>query len=372
MPLGTPCLAAITLNANGGGVAAVSRLMWRVFEERWPGKSRLITLLDDNTAAVSVTSSTATRLRFGTQMARVQAVQHCDWIMYGHLSVAKVQAFVPPAWQRPYAVFIHGVEIWRPLSDAEKRVLRAASLRVANSRFTAARVREMHPDIGDVAACPLTIPPVQHGGAVPISTRQFDIGRRAVLVVARLAANERYKGHDELLESWPLVARHVPDARLVFAGKGDDAARLEAKARELGLGGQVLFTGFVSDHELHRLYREAAVFAMPSRNEGFGLVYLEAMSHGLPCVGALDDAASEIILDGTTGFLVRQSDREGLADRLVRLLTDEPLRTELGGRGRQRALQEFGYERFASNLVTLLQSAFEPRLVSDRRTAAAS
>ena len=366
-----PCLAAITLNANGGGVAAVSRLMWRVFEDRWPGNSCLITLLDDRAAAMSLKSSTATRLRFGAQMARVQSGQQCGWIMYGHFSVAKVQAFVPAGLQRPYAVFIHGVEIWRALSDSEKRVLRGASLRVANSKFTAARVREMHPDIGDVVACPLTIPPVPQSGTSP-STRQFDLGRRSVLVVARLAANERYKGHDQLLEAWPLIAKQVPDARLVFAGKGDDAARLEAKARDLGLGNAVLFTGFVSDHELHQLYREAAVFAMPSRNEGFGLVYLEAMTRGLPCIGALDDAAGEIILDGTTGFLVRQSDRTALADRVVTLLTDEPLRTAMGGRGRQRALQEFGYERFASNLVGLLESAFEPQPVSHRTSAAAS
>jgi phosphatidylinositol alpha-1,6-mannosyltransferase len=343
-----PCLGAITLDQRGGGIALVSRLLWRVFQDQWPGDSTLVTLLDDSRPLASLHSSTLTRIRFGMRMAALQASRRCDWTMYSHVSLAKVQTQLPPMTRRPYAVFLHGIEVWRALSATEKRILRGARLRVANSAFTARRVESLHPEVGAIHVCPLAIlqpaeAPVRRSIAAPL-------GPRAVIVVARMSAGERYKGHDELLECWPDVLQRVPDAQLVFVGEGDDAERLGSKASALGIASSVMLTGYVSEAELHGFYETAAVFAMPSRSEGFGLVYLEAMSHRLPCIGALDDAAGEVIVDGETGFLVHQADRGALTDRIVRLLCDGTLRRSMGERGHGRLQAQFTYERFAARL----------------------
>jgi phosphatidyl-myo-inositol dimannoside synthase len=151
--------------------------------------------------------------------------------------------------------------------------------------------------------------------------------------------------------------RVVADARLVFIGDGDDVGRLRERAAALGISAQVMFPGFASEAELIGFYRRAAVFAMPSRGEGFGLVYLEAMAHGLPCVAAVNDAAAEVIEDGETGFLVRQDDCGALTDRLIRLLTDEPLRCQMGGAGARRVQERFSYERFARTMLARLDEA---------------
>jgi phosphatidylinositol alpha-1,6-mannosyltransferase len=180
-----------------------------------------------------------------------------------------------------------------------------------------------------------------------------------VLIVARMSAGERYKGHDQLLEAWPAVRAQVPSARLFVVGDGDDAARLRSKAEALGLNDSVTFTGFVTDAVLDEMYGRASVFAMPSREEGFGLVYLEAMRRGLPCIGSIHDAAGDVIVDGQTGFLVDQADVPMLAHRVVQLLTTPSLGAEMGERGRQRLVQYFGYERFRRTLVGLLTDAFE-------------
>ena len=102
---------------------------------------------------------------------------------------------------------------------------------------------------------------------------------------------ERYKGHDQLLEAMTTL----PDARLVVAGDGDDRRRLEEKAAALGLGDRTFFTGFLSEATLAELYRRCAAFVMPSRGEGFGLVYLEAMRAGKPVLAARGSAAEEIV-----------------------------------------------------------------------------
>jgi phosphatidylinositol alpha-1,6-mannosyltransferase len=169
-------------------------------------------------------------------------------------------------------------------------------------------------------------------------------------------ASERYKGHDELLAAWPAIRARVPDAQLVFVGDGDDIARLRGRAEELRIADAVVFTGFVSDDVLRGIYRRAAVFAMPSTGDGFGLVYLEAMAHRLPCIGSIHDAAGEIISNGETGFLVDQSDTSVIADRLIALLCDDSRRLQMGQSGYRRWREHFTYEQFARRMVDLIES----------------
>ena len=351
---GAPCLAAITLDSRGGGVAAVSRLMWRAMRERWDEDASLVTLVDADLAPVDLSSSTAARVRFGATLARMQTFGHCPWVMYSHIGVARVQSYIPPMFRRPHAVFVHGIEAWHALPSADLKNLQGATIRIANSAYTAKRLREANPTVGPIEICPLAWLPIET--ADPGVRKVPSLGPHVVLVVGRMLEAERYKGHDQLLEAWPTVLQQVPDARLVFVGDGDDVDRLRAKAA--ATTSRVTIAGFVSDADLVAMYDAAAVFAMPSRGEGFGLVYLEAMSHRLPCIASTHDAASEIVQDGVTGFLVDQADTTMLADRIVRLLSDPAARREMGQRGYQRLHAEFTYGRFAARLIGLLDGAF--------------
>jgi phosphatidyl-myo-inositol dimannoside synthase len=353
-----PALAAITLDPRGGGVAAVSRLVWHVMRERWGEQSRLTTLVDDRRHPPSLETSTPTRLRFGAQIVTAQLLNRCSWLFYSHLSLARVQCWVPRPFRRPYVVFLHDIEAWRPLSPSRHRALKAAVLRLANSRYTAERTMAAHPDVGDVIACPLALPPPEQADAAPPDPLP-EIGPRAVLTVGRMASAERYKGHDELLDAWPRLAARVPAARLVLVGTGDDVPRLKQKAVRLGIASSVIFTGFVSRATLTALYRHAALFALPSRREGFGLVYLEAMAEGLPCIGSTHDAAGDVIDDGVTGILVDQGDTGALADRLAALLVDEPRRAAMGTAGHRRFEERFTYRHFADRLVPLVEASLE-------------
>jgi phosphatidyl-myo-inositol dimannoside synthase len=100
---------------------------------------------------------------------------------------------------------------------------------------------------------------------------------------------------------------------------------------------------------------------MPSRGEGFGLVYLEAMAEGKPCIASTDDAACEVVIGGETGLLVRYGDRPGLARVLVELLGDADKRHRLGQGGRDRLREHFTEEHFGLRLWNAL-SAFAPDL----------
>lgn len=360
-----PALAAITLHQTGGGVAAVSRLVWRVLGDTWGDSRRLIAL---GRPRSSHRPGINQRVQFGLRLAGEQIAHPDSWVIFTHLSLARATSVMPTMVRRPYAVFLHGIEAWRPLGPRERAVLQGAALRVANSRYTAQQVLAVNPDVGPIEICPLAIedrtPPN------PAGRHELDeaVGAKSVLLVGRMAAGERYKGHDALLEIWPRVTAAIPDARLVFAGDGDDRARLVEKAAALGISDRVIFTGFLPVDALDHLYNRAAVFAMPSRGEGFGLVYLEAMAHGLPCLGSIHDAASEVIEDGVTGALVDQANGSALADVVTRWLSDEDMRRRLGRAGRERVRRHFTYGQFSHRLTGLLQRSFGPE-VSGLRSA---
>jgi phosphatidylinositol alpha-1,6-mannosyltransferase len=365
----TPLLVAVSLHESGGGVAFVARLIWEVVQREWGRDARLLTLIDGQNPQPTF----AEKSRYALRLAALQASPDIDFILYSHLRLAKPLLGVPRAYRKPYAVFLHGIEAWCGLPPGQRQLLADAELRLANSAFTARRVTAAHPQIGVVEPCPLALPSPatlnaaaaafapsalrragETAGTAPFEGR---FGAHVVLIVGRMASAERYKGHDQLIDAWPEIVSHVPDAQLVVVGSGDDEERLRRKAAESSVAGSIVFTGFISAEALARLYSRAALFALPSRGEGFGLVYLEAMAHRLACVGSTHDAAGDVIVDRETGWLVNQDDRHQLADAVVRLLRDEDLRTRMGQAGYRRLQTEFTVDAFARRLVGLVANS---------------
>lgn len=254
-------------------------------------------------------------------------------------------------------VLLIGWEVWRKLRPRERHVLKRADRLIAISEYTLRRFREANPDVwsGPVALCPLGIGP---GRIHPLPSEAGVEGGFA-LIVSRLWSQERYKGHDWLIDIWPAVRRRVHDARLLAVGDGDDRLRLEARVKALGLDDAIHFTGRIDDERLEALYRASAFFVMPSTNEGFGLVYLEAMREGKPCI-ALHGAADEIIVDGETGFLVGRGQSSDLVDAVVRLFLDQELRSRMGEAAAAHVARQFTSEHFADRFRTALGLSAQP------------
>jgi phosphatidylinositol alpha-1,6-mannosyltransferase len=274
-------------------------------------------------------------------------------LVYDLLGPARTQAWLPAPLRAPYLVVIYGIEVWRRLSGARSRALRHATVRLATSGFTLAEARAANRDLGPVEVLPLCLEERPPAGEVDGALLDR-AGRDYLLIVGRMAATERYKGHEQLLQALPRLPAAMSAPRLVIAGDGDDRPRLEALAHTLGVAGQVLFTGFVSEATLAELYARAAVFVMPSRGEGFGLVYLEAMRARRPCVAARTSAAAEIIADGETGLLVDPLDPDAIAGALGRLLASPELARAMGEAGRRRLEALFTPRRYRERLWPLL------------------
>ena len=343
-------LAAPILGERGGGVGQVSSLLWQSMQDTWTGRSALVTLLQNG----HVTPTRADKMRFGLELASAQMLDRPEWILFSHLGLARADAYLPASVRAPYGVFLHGIECWQPLLPRDLDLLAGAALRVSNSAFTAAKAREANPSLGPIEVCPLAL------GGLPRVTGAIPRAPGRVLIVGRLSASERYKGHDELIMAWKAVRDRIPGATLVIAGDGDDRPRLELLAQSAGVGRDVQFAGFLPREGLDEEYARASLFAMPSRGEGFGLVYLEAMAHGLPCVGSTADAAGEVIVHGQTGVLVEPGNADALAGHLIELLSNPDVLRTMGHAGRARLHEQFTYETFRQRLVTVIESALEP------------
>ena len=157
--------------------------------------------------------------------------------------------------------------------------------------------------------------------------------RPTVLTVARLYPRKHV---DDLLEAAVLLRQRIPDVQVRIVGDGPEAARLHAMHRRLELGESVVFLGHVDRDTLALEYARARCFCLPTVQEGFGLVFAEAMAAGLPVVACRAAAVPEIVHDGETGLLVPPRTPPAIATALARILDDEVLRKEMGMRGKSR------------------------------------
>ena len=330
--------AYVAALASGGADAGLPRVdVWSLGDNHRPA------LLPEH---VGFRAALGSRVRFATYAVRERRVDSSMLVIVQHVHLLPTVLALQARGAR-VMLLMHGIEVWKRLRALERLACRRAWKLAAVSAYTVRRFHRANPDLANrlVEICAPGLPARESTGlsrdAAPYA-----------LIVGRMNAAERYKGHDELIDVWPAVHAAVPGARLVIAGGGDDAARLEQKAAGLGLGEAVRFEGVVGDARLATLYQGAAVFAMPSANEGFGLVYVEALRAGVPCIVAAG-AAEEIVEHERTGIVIKAGDRDALARAVIRLLRNREDRTRMSAAARA-ASSRFTAEAFATRLEALL------------------
>jgi phosphatidylinositol alpha-1,6-mannosyltransferase len=345
------------------GISEMTRQWVRILESRVGRDVGTLEVwsLDDPGTPTRVSPATAFhtaaggRIRFAALAMRdgfASAAGTLVVVMHVHL----LPVALPLVWRGAKLVTVlMGIEAWTPLRVLERAALERAWKVVAISAHTLERFCTANPSF---ATMPIAV--CRPGTPSMTQAAPDGIAGPYALIVGRMSARERYKGHDMLIDVWPMVRNAVPAARLVVAGDGDDAPRLRAKAGE-----GIDFVGRVNEPRLAALYRDATLFAMPSTDEGFGLVYLEAMRAATPCIAGRG-AAEEIITNGHDGVIVNAGDRDALVAALVRLFVDPQARARMAAAAVQRVNGEFGAAALDARVRRVLelgddQTPAEPR-----------
>lgn len=227
-------------------------------------------------------------------LATIARTRKHDLTICGHINL------LPVAGSNPL-LFIYGIEAWKPRRRVLVNRCRAV---VSISEITRDRFLSWSQYEGPLFLLPNAIHAEQYG----VRPKRADLveryqlaGRRVLLTVGRLDSAERYKGFDEVMAVLP----HLPeDVVYLIAGGGNDFERLQQKAMALGIGKRVIFTGLFPEEDKPDLYALADVYVMPSRGEGFGFVFLEALASGVPAIGSKHDGGRSALLDGALGLLV--------------------------------------------------------------------
>jgi len=222
---------------------------------------------------------------------------------------------------------------------------------LVNSDFTWERFVHLN---GELSKSPHTVVPLGVGSPDPDHAVQ-PVSPRAV-IVGRMSRGEDYKGHRQLIQAWAGVIAQVPEAQLLIIGGGDQAPDLQALVNQRSLASYVKFLGLVSDHEKNHVMRDSWCLALPSRGEGFGLVYLEAMRLGRPSLVSTLDAGQEVVNPPEAGLSVDPDNLEELTDAMVRLLTAGPEWDAWSRQARIRYEAQYTAYSFQKRLVLALQA----------------
>jgi glycosyltransferase involved in cell wall biosynthesis len=344
-----------------GGIARYCRLTTQALQESG-ANVRVIALMDEASYAeesrpndapspidrAAYTPCAGQRVAFIRQAVRQALQARPALILVGHVNFATLGWALAGATGARQATFVYGIDAWTLLSRSRRLGLQRSDRIFAISHYTArqateanrldpARLRVLHNCLDPQILLTSPQPPEKSAPSL--------------LTVARMSLAEQYKGHDVVIRAMPELLRRFPDLRYDIVGDGDARPGLEALAEHLGVAAAVRFHGIVSEAALRQHYAQASLFIMPSRAEGFGFVFLEAMAHGLPVIGGNADATPEVIVHGETGLLVTPTSVDAVVEAASRLLGDDALRKTMGEAARQRAAAQFSYSEFRRKLV---------------------
>jgi phosphatidyl-myo-inositol dimannoside synthase len=300
----------------------------------------------------------------GSRVEFMRLSARAAWNAKPRIAVVMHTCIAPPAlllrvarMTGPYVLVLHGIEAWGRAKPAVRAAAAGAARIVATTWHTA---REFAKANGlserKFTVIPLAVPDLASADAAPAGRS----GELRVLTAGRLASEDAYKGYDMLISGVSRARQSGAKIRLRIVGAGDDMARLQSHADSVGLAGDgVEFLGAVPDAQLRRELTDCDVFALPSKGEGFGIVYLEAMAAARPCIAGNHGGPPEIIDDGRDGYLVEHGDVDQLASRLVTLYREPDLRREMGARAALKVKQRYLFSHMRDAWFKLLDEAAE-------------
>ena len=297
------------------------------------------------------------RLKLAITLLQAFRLEKPQRVFCGHSKLAPLILLLCRLFGIPYTVMTYGKEVWDPLPILEKLALHQADTIWTLSRYSRDRLcqaNQIEPERVQIVPCVVDGDVFCPAPASPALMQQYGLAdHKVLLTVARLWSGDIYKGVDVTLRALPQILCNYPQLKYLVIGRGDDQPRLVRLTQELGVTEQVIFVGFVPSENLVDYYRLADGYVMPSQ-EGFGIVYLEALACGVPVIAGDADGSADPLQDGQLGWQVPHRNVDAVAQACIELLNNKNCQT-LKPQLREKTLEKFS--KIA--LVQILQSVIE-------------
>ncbi len=328
-----------------GGIPRFNRNLIQVLS----GSANIYSLNDSNTLNAVAGYN---RKKFHFLLAFIQSVfQKPSTIVLGHINFLPF-AFIAWLFKIKVVVILHGVEAWS-LNKKQRFLAGFVNQFWAVSQYT----KEKFHEESDVVKRKIfkifnTLP---QDWNVEGFERDY---QKYFLSIARLSQEESYKGILESIEAIAEAKDYLEenDWKYIVVAHGDDVTKHEQLVSKLRLQNIIEFQKAVPDEELKKMYAACSFFLLPSSGEGFGIVFLEAMSFKKPCIGAIACGSSDVIVNGNTGFLVNRSPQE-IKEAILKMTNDEKLIRELGSNGFDYLQSNFTFEHFDKRINELIRES---------------
>jgi len=357
-----------------GGIQVYSAFFIQALEKILPDSDRHVFLKNDAKSTDDLQFNPDTKFQFAgkwksswlhtpvfTLQVFLAALQDCpDLIICGHINFSPLALQILKLLKIAYWVIVHGIDAWNVKETSKISALKAAEKILSVSEYTSnhilpepEKLKNIHILSNTFDASQFTIQPKPQ---YLLDRYHLDKNQPIILTVARLAEGDRYKGYDQIIQSLPIIRQQIPNIHYLLVGKGDDRDRLEAMIDANNVRDCVTLTGFVADEDLGDHYNLCDVFAMPSKREGFGIVYLEALACGKPTIGGNQDGAIDALCHGKLGALVDPDDIQELAETIILILQGTyPNSLMYQPQAlRQAVIDTFGLEQFQKTLAGYL------------------
>lgn len=293
-----------------------------------------------------------------------------DIIFCGHLNFSPVCLFLKKIFGTRYTLALYGIEIIEIHGRLIRKAVREAERVITISEYARGLILRQYPDLNDRI---YMLPSAVDGSIFVIKDKnhalveKFGIaGRPVILSLARLSTPE-HKGQDRVLASLPYVLERIPNAVYLVVGGGTDERVNAVIKKHPELANNVIFTGPVSNAERVDFYNLGDVYVLPSKFEGFSIVFIESLACGVPVIASDGYGCREGLLGGALGLLVPPDDLKAIADAIVSILEGsappsffdrEPLR--------RKTLEVYGIDTWDKRVKNLVELIYVPEMLDGK------
>jgi glycosyltransferase involved in cell wall biosynthesis len=305
------------------------------------------------------------RLKFATVLLTRLLQKRPQRVFCGHIKLAPLIQILCQPLGIPYTILTYGKEVWEPLGPQYQTAMSKADSIWTISRYTRDRtceINQLKPEKFQIVPCTVDENIFTTGPGPQDLLEQYNlVGAKILMTVARLRSSDIYKGVDVTIQALPQIAKTFPNVKYLVIGRGDDRSRLAKLADDLGVSERVIFAGFVPTENLAAHYQLADAYVMPSQ-EGFGIVYLEALACGVPVLAGDADGSADPLQDGKLGWRVPHRDSAAVAVACVEMLRGEDKRCDRHWL-REQTLARFSFQSLCQSLQGIFQSSDSDKLM---------
>ena len=300
--------------------------------EFWSVYDRDEDLMDNYLPAEKFKGFRADKVKFTGEAIRLG--KQCHTVILSHINLASVGVAIKLINPKCRVVLIaHGIEVWRPLFLLKKVLLKKCDKIICVSEYTRNEIIRLHNVQADKCVVinnaldpHMKLPAQLHKPDALLQRYSLSKNNDILFTLARLAGTEQYKGYDQVIKTLGNLKPQFPNLKYVLAGAADveEKQRIEQIIVQYQVEDMVILPGFIDERELTNHFLMADLFVLPSKKEGFGIVFIEAMACGLPVICGNTDGSIDAVKGGKLGTAINPDDAVELQNEIIKHLKNRP------------------------------------------------